>query len=71
MKRVPFEVLMHAENALIFNNRALAMLEVWMDSLGVGDEHESNCVGAIFSLVLESKEHLQKAQDAFKLNSGE
>lgn len=53
MRQVPFEVLMHAEDALAYSNQALAMLEIWMDSLGEGDEHESNCVAAIFSLVHE------------------
>lgn len=48
MRQVPFEVLMHAEDALAYSNQALAMLEIWMDSLGEGDEHESNCVAAIF-----------------------
>ncbi|HHA2172154.1 TPA: hypothetical protein ACOECC_000643 [Enterobacter bugandensis] len=63
MRQVPFEVLMHAENALAYSNQALAMLEVWMDSLGEGDEHESNCVAAIRSLVHESKAYLQKATE--------
>ncbi|EAX9770400.1 TPA: hypothetical protein ACG099_003833 [Salmonella enterica subsp. enterica serovar Meleagridis] len=63
MRQVPFEVLMHAENALAYSNQALAMLEVWMDSLGEGDEHESNCVAAIHSLVHESKAYLQKATE--------
>lgn len=62
-RTVPFEVLMHAENALAYSNQALAMLEVWMDSLGEGDEHESNCVAAIRSLVHESKAYLQKATE--------
>ena len=39
MRQVPFEVLMHAEDALAYSNQALAMLEIWMDSLGEGDEH--------------------------------
>lgn len=63
MRQVPFEVLMHAENALAYINQALAMLEVWMDSLGEGDEHESNCVAAIHSLAHESKAYLQKATE--------
>jgi hypothetical protein len=32
MRQVPFEVLMHAEDALAYSNQALAMLEIWMDS---------------------------------------
>lgn len=63
MRQVPFEVLMHAENALAYSNQALAMLEVWMESLGEGDEHESNCVAAIHSPVHESKAYLQKATE--------
>ncbi len=55
MRQVPFEVLMHAEDALAYSNQALAMLEIWMDSLGEGDEHESNCVSAIFSLGMRHK----------------
>ena len=65
MRQVPFEVLMHAEDALAYSNQALAMLEIWMDSLGEGNEHESNCVSAIFSLVHESKDRLQKAREAY------
>ncbi|WP_154905535.1 hypothetical protein [Klebsiella michiganensis] len=65
MRQVPFEVLMHAEDALAYSNQALAMLEIWMDSLGEGDEHKYNCVAAIFSLVHESKDRLQKAQEAY------
>lgn len=63
MRQVPFEVLMNAENALAYSNQALAMLEIWMDSLGEGDEHESNCVAAIHSLVHKSKAYLQKATE--------
>ncbi|MBP1523056.1 hypothetical protein IU399_26990 [Salmonella enterica subsp. enterica serovar Worthington] len=55
MRQVPFEVLMHAENALAYSNQALAMLEVWMESLGEGDEHESNCVAAIHSRYMNQK----------------
>ncbi|MBP1521663.1 hypothetical protein IVW58_11365 [Salmonella enterica subsp. enterica serovar Worthington] len=55
MRQVPFEVLMHAENALAYSNQALAMLEVWMESLGEGDEHESNCVAAIHSWYMNQK----------------
>jgi len=65
MRQVPSEVLMHAEDALAYSNQALAMLEIWMDSLGEGDERESNCVAAIFSLVHESKDRLQKAREAY------
>ncbi|ELN2578456.1 hypothetical protein RY966_004230 [Enterobacter kobei] len=63
MRQVPFEVLLQAENALTYSNQALAILEIWMESLGEGDEHECNCVAAIQSLVYKSKEHLQKAVD--------
>ena len=61
MDKQTLEVVTHAENALAYGNQALAVLDVWMDGLGEGDEHESNCVAAIHSLVHESKEYLQKA----------
>jgi hypothetical protein len=45
MRQVPFEVLMHAEDALAYSNQALSVLSMWIDSIPDGDEHrEELCV---------------------------
>lgn len=72
MKHVPFDVLMHAENALSENERAMAVLNMWIDSIPNGEEyHDEACkVGAIMSLLNKSIGELVKARDAYKLNTG-
>ncbi|WAH53771.1 hypothetical protein LMA04_06970 [Pseudescherichia vulneris] len=61
MKHSILEVVTHAENAMSYNSQALAVLEMWMDSLSSGDDCEANRVAAVRSLVHEALSHLQKA----------
>jgi len=56
-----FEVVTHAENALAYNNQALAVLDMWMDTLTTTDEYEANKVAAVHSLVHEAMTYLKKA----------
>lgn len=63
MDKQILEVVTHAENALAYSNQALAVLDMWMDSLGRGDEYESNRVAAIHTLVHEVMTHLNKATE--------
>lgn len=61
MHKETSEVLTHAENALAFSNQAIAVLDMWMDTLTISDEYEANRVAAVHSLVHEALSHLQKA----------
>ncbi|HDT6073897.1 TPA: hypothetical protein QHC32_003768 [Enterobacter roggenkampii] len=72
MRQVPFEVLMHAENALSESECAMSVLSMWIDSIPNGEEHreEARRVGAIMSLLNKSIGELIKARDAYKPNSG-
>ena len=58
MRQVPFEVLMHAENALSESECAMSVLSMWIDSIPDGEEHrEEACrVGAIMSLLRRAGE---------------
>ncbi len=66
-RTVPFEVLMHAENALSESERAMSVLSMWIDSIPDGEEHrEEACrVGAIMSLLHKSIGELVKAREAY------
>lgn len=63
MKLSTFEAVTHAENALACSNQALAVLDLWMDSLKADDEAECNRVAAVHSLVHQALEHLHKAAE--------
>lgn len=63
MHKETFEVVTHAENALAFSNQAIAVLDMWMDTLTISDEYEANRVAAVHSLVYEALSHLQKATE--------
>lgn len=67
MRQVPFEVLMHAENALSESECAMSVLSMWIDNIPDGDEHrEEACrVGAIMSLLHKSIDELVKAREAY------
>lgn len=67
MSRVPFEVLMHAENALSESEMAYEILHMWLDSIPNGTEfHSEACrVGAVMSLLHKSIGELVKAQEAY------
>ncbi|EPA3164810.1 hypothetical protein ACQ26G_001930 [Yersinia enterocolitica] len=40
MKQAFFEVLLHAENALIDSEKAKAVLDMWLNSIPYGDEYK-------------------------------
>lgn len=66
-RSVPFEVLVHAENALSESEGAYEILSMWLDSIPDGEEHrEEACrVGAIMSLLHKSIGELVKAREAY------
>jgi hypothetical protein len=66
MKLSTFDIVTHAENALAYSNQAKAVLEMWMDSLGSGDDYEANRVAAVHSLVHEALAYLNKAVEVQK-----
>ncbi|EGT0655872.1 hypothetical protein JAG29_004594 [Citrobacter freundii] len=71
MRQVPFDVLMHVENALSESECTYEVLSMWLDSI-TNDEssHSEACrVGAIMSLLNKSIGELVKARDAYKPNS--
>lgn len=63
MHKETFEVVTHAENALAYGNQAIAVLDMWMDTLTINDNYEANRVAAVHSLVHEALSHLQKATE--------
>ena len=67
MKQVPFDVLMHAENALISSEHAMAVLMLWLDNTPRGDEfkNEANLVSAVITLLGNGIDELVKARDAY------
>lgn len=67
MRQVPFEVLMHAENALSESEGAYEVLSMWLDSIPESEEfHGEACkVRAIMSLLHKSIGELVKAREAY------
>ncbi|MFO4608077.1 hypothetical protein ACRFNZ_27585 [Klebsiella quasipneumoniae] len=61
MKRDIFEVIADAEHAMGYTRQALAVLDLWMDSMGREDDTEANRIAAVHSLVFESLTYLKKA----------
>ncbi len=61
MKRDVFEVITDAEHAIGYTNRALVVLDLWLDSMGIEDDTEANRIAAVHSLVHESLTWLKKA----------
>lgn len=61
MKRDVFEVITDAEHAIGYSNQALAVLDLWLDSVGIEDDTEANRIAAVHSLVRESLTWLKKA----------
>ncbi len=61
MKRDVFEVITDAEHAIGYSNQALAVLDLWLDSVGIEDDTEANRIAAVRSLVCESLTWLKKA----------
>ncbi|VGD85446.1 Uncharacterised protein [Klebsiella quasipneumoniae] len=70
-RTVPFEVLMHAENALSVSEGAYEILSMWLDSIPNGVEfHSEACrVCAIMTLLHKSIDELLKAQEAYSAKS--
>lgn len=71
MKQVPFEVLLHVENALYESEGAYEVLLLWLESLTDSAEHHSEAcrVSAVMSLLHKSIGELVKARGAYKPNS--
>ncbi|HAK8508679.1 TPA: hypothetical protein H2W85_000126 [Salmonella enterica] len=71
MRQVPFDVLLHAENALNESEMAYEVLSMWLDGLTDSDEdHSEACrVGAIMSLLHKSIGELVKAREAYDAKS--
>ncbi|WEJ90248.1 MAG: hypothetical protein P0Y63_04320 [Klebsiella huaxiensis] len=67
MRQVPFDVLHHAENALSANEDAMAVLNLWLESLPDGDEfkQEACLVSAVMSLLNNGINELVKARDSY------
>lgn len=61
MKRDVFEVITDAEHAIGYSNQALAVLDLWLDSVGIEDDTEANRIAAVHILVCESLTWLKKA----------
>lgn len=71
MRQVPFDVLIHAENALSASEDAMAVLAIWIDSIPNGDEYHSEAcrVSAVMSLLHKSIGELVKAREAYSAKS--
>lgn len=67
MRQVPFEVLMHAENALSAGESAMAVLSMWIDSIPGEDEYRTEAcrVSAVLSLVHDAVNELVKVREAY------
>ncbi|HFF9220418.1 TPA: hypothetical protein ACGE88_001395 [Klebsiella pneumoniae] len=70
-RSVPFEVLVHAENALSESEGAYEILSMWLDSIPNGVEfHGEACrVIAIMSLLHSAVSELVKAREAYSAQS--
>ena len=60
-ERDVFEVITDVERAIGFTRQGLAVLELWLDSMGIEDDTEVNRIAAVHSLVHESLTYLKKA----------
>lgn len=71
MRQVPFEVLMHAENALSESEGAYEVLSMWLDSIPGDEEHHAEAcrVGAVMSLLHTAVSELVKAREAYSAQS--
>ncbi|MEI9626156.1 hypothetical protein [Phytobacter diazotrophicus] len=64
-KSIPFDVLMHAENALSASESAMEVLNMWIDAIPCGDEYHSEAcrVSAVMSLLNIGIKELVKARE--------
>ncbi|EMG3122621.1 hypothetical protein V4132_004990 [Klebsiella pneumoniae] len=60
-ERDVFEVITDVERAICFTRQGLAVLELWLDSVGIEDDIEANRIAAVHSLVRDSLTCLKKA----------
>lgn len=60
-ERDVFEVITDVEHAIGYTRQGLAVLGLWLDSMGVDDDTEANRIAAVHSLVHESLTYLKKA----------
>lgn len=60
-KRDVFEVITDVEHAISYTRQGLAVLELWLDNMGIEDDTEANRIAAVHSLVHESLTYLRKA----------
>lgn len=60
-ERDVFEVITDVERAIGYTRQGLAVLDLWLDSMGVDDDTEANRIAAVHSLVHESLTYLKKA----------
>ncbi|HFU6515542.1 TPA: hypothetical protein ACGPDV_000937 [Klebsiella pneumoniae] len=60
-ERDVFEVITDVEHAIDYTRQGLAVLDLWLDSMGVDDDTEANRIAAVHSLVHESLTYLKKA----------
>ncbi|HBZ8381271.1 TPA: hypothetical protein MM338_004971 [Klebsiella pneumoniae] len=61
MERDVFEVITDVERAIGYTRQGLAVLDLWLDSMGIEDDTEANRIAAVHSLVHESLTWLKKA----------
>lgn len=60
-ERDVLEVVTDVERAIGFTRQGLAVLELWLDSMGIEDDIEANRIAAVPSLVHDSLTCLKKA----------
>ena len=60
-ERDVLEVITDVERAIGYTRQGLAVLDLWLDSMGVDDDTEANRIAAVHSLVHESLTYLKKA----------
>lgn len=60
-ERDVFEVITDVERAIGYTRQGLAVLDLWLDSMGIEDDTEANRIAAVHSLVHESLTYLKKA----------
>ncbi|MFQ6246557.1 hypothetical protein ACLMPP_19035 [Yersinia enterocolitica] len=77
MKQMPFEVLLHAQKALVASEQANAVLGMWFDSIPHSDEKKDEAcrVFAVMTLLRDGIKELHEAMTYFErykaLHSGE
>ncbi|EMX2992343.1 hypothetical protein AAG156_003553 [Escherichia coli] len=60
-ERDVFEVIPDVEHVIGYTRQGLAVLELWLDSMGIEDDIEANRIAAVHSLVHDSLTCLKKA----------